>query len=170
MRPLAVLIFVACLAFYSCKLDHLNPDDTNHSTTKIPMFDPASHLPIAGVWTWNAEYDGGPNGFSLLNPDNSGITETLTLATDSTWSQTLNGKIVNSGTYHLVYVIPPSGYNMAFKLINKTQPTDAQFTDDFDFGRGFVDSYVCTGDSLILSGVVNTSPSVSYEALRIYVK
>ena len=160
------------LAFYSCKLDNLNPDKAKNLSTNTltpSPADPIGHAPVSRVWKWSAQYDFGAYEGDLLNPANTGITETLNLAVDSTWSQTQNGKIVNTGTYHLVNVITPGGPHVFLKLVNSTQP-NAQTYDSFDFNTGFNLSYACSSDSLVLYGVFNTPQYTNLATRRIYVK
>ena len=170
MKPLAILALIVCVAFYSCKLDNLNPGQTKSSsdTLKLSPKDPITQGPVAGVWTWIAQYDAGAYESHLLNPANTGITETLTLAADSSWSQTQNGKVVNSGTYHIGEFFTPGGPRIALSLVNSLHP-NPQLYDNFDFSSGFGGSYVCSSDSLVFYGVYPT-PVGSAPAERVYIK
>lgn len=170
MRPLAILALIVCVAFYSCKLDNLNPDQTKSSsdTLKLSPKDPTTLGPVAGVWKWSAQYDFGGYENHLSNPANTGITEILTLATDSTWSQAQNSIVLNTGSYHLVNVITPGGPRIFLKLVNSKQP-NLQTYDSFDFSTGFGCSYACSSDSLVIYGVYPT-PAGSVPAERVYVK
>jgi hypothetical protein len=171
MKPLTILALVVCVAFYSCKLDNLNPDYTRSLSISKPALrptDPTSIGPVAGVWTWSAQYDFGAYESHLLNPANTGITEVLTLAADSTWSQTQNGTVLNTGSYHLVNVYTPGGPRVFLKLVNSNQP-NLQTYDSFDFSSGFGCSYVCSSDSLVIYGVYPT-PAGSVPAERVYTK
>jgi hypothetical protein len=173
MRPLTIFMLLACLAFYSCKLDNLNPDNAKPSSTNTLTLsppNPTGHAPVAGVWKWSAQYDLGTYEGDLLNPTNTGIIETLTLAADSTWSQTQNGKVVNSGTYHLGAGYMPSGGLTPFlKLVNNNQP-NLQTFDNFDFSTGFVCSFASSSDSLVFYGVFNTPQYTNLATQRVYVK
>ncbi len=172
MRPLTIFAFVVCLAFYSCKLDNLNPGNaksTSTNTLTLSPADPIGHAPVIGIWKWSAQYDAGTYEGDLLNPANTGITETLNLATDSTWTQTQNGTVVNTGTYHLINAVTPGGPMVFLRLVNVNQP-NAQIIDNFDFSNGFGDSYNCSNDSLILYGVVNTPQYTNLATKRVYVK
>jgi hypothetical protein len=172
MKPLAILALIVCVAFYSCKLDNLNPDYTKSLSANQPVLspkDPTTQGPVAGVWTWSAQYDYGAYEGDLLNPANTGITEILTLAADSTWSQTQNGKVVNSGTYHIGEFLTPDGPRIALSLVNSLHP-NPQLYDNFDFSTGFGGSYVCSSDSLVFYGVFNTPKYTNLATERIYVK
>lgn len=164
-------LFVATLFYASCKLDNINPyqSKSTSDTLKKSPADPTTQGPVAGVWKWSAQYDYGGIEGDLLTPASTGIQETLTLNTDSSWTQARNGNVVNSGTYKLVNVVTPVGPRVFLGLINHLYP-NAQVYDNFDFSTGFVGTYACSSDSLIFYGVYNTLALANVATERVYVK
>jgi len=172
MKQFTIIAFMlTCLLYASCKLDNVNPNQSKQITTTLKQSpkDPQTQLSVTGIWKWSAQYDYGAYEGDLLNPDNTGVQETLTLNADSTWSQTKNGNVVNTGTYKIANVITPGGPAIFLKIINDLNP-NAQTYDNFDFGTGFNGSYACSTDSLIFYGVYSTPTTTNVVTERVYVK
>ena len=159
MKRYTCCIFALAFAFAACKkLAALSP---------ITITDTAKTT-IVGPWTWSAQYGMGQNP-TIQDPANTGINETLQMNADSTWTQTKNGAVVNTGTYLFSPFPEPAGPPATFiYFTNSKYPGEATF-DNFDFNYGFMNSFTLTKDTLVFIGESQIDTGV-YAAHRVYVR
>jgi len=159
MKRYTCFIFALAFAFAACKkLNALLPIKVT-DTTKTS---------IVGPWTWSAQYGMGQNP-TIQDPANTGITETLQMNADSTWTQTKNGVVVNTGTYFFSPFPELNGPPATFiNFANIKEPGAATF-DNFDFNYGFMNSFTLAKDTLVFIGESEIDTGV-YAAHRVYVR
>ena len=168
-RPILFALFLIVLIIGSCQIENLHPKRRKNISKSA-----ADQANLTGTWQWSAQYSGGNPPAYILNPSNTGITETLNLYGNNNWSQVQNGKTVNSGSYSLVNVLVP-GYNISgdtvifINFIN-SNVTDTARTDNFNFNTGFESSFAVSKDSLVFYGVYSTGNFTNLASARVYVK
>jgi hypothetical protein len=163
-------VFVSVLA--SCKQENVSPKKNFRGTTSLSggSSNSSQKVSLIGTWTWSAQYSyGNPPPVYLFTPFTTGITETLSLGSDSTWSQTQNGAVVNSGTFRMLNVFTPGGPTVFLNLVN-SKANNSVVYDYLDFSRGFSSSYFVSKDSLVFYGVYNISAYTNLASERVYVK
>ncbi len=175
MKRSILYLSAIVLILVSCKQENVSPQKTFRGTTSLSS-NSGTNASVIGTWTWSAQYATYMGTTAtltapayLLNPTNTGITETLLMSSDSTWSQTQNGSVVNSGTFHLVDVITPDGPSVFINLVN-SKAGNSSALDNFDFSKGFNCSYHVSGDSLVFYGVYTNSTYTNLASERVYVK
>lgn len=109
MRKLYASLLITGILFTACKKEEQPvPTDTA----------------VLGQWNWTAQYRGTPG--STLTPQNTGITETLVLNADNSWSLVQNGSAVNSGTFRTDVVTSSTGERVkSIHYQTRTDNTDS---------------------------------------------
>jgi hypothetical protein len=110
MRHFLLCLFPLAFIF-SCKKNNGRATQSINDTSLI------------GTWNWVAKTQAiaiyGPP-YDTLTPQNTGLTKTLTMNSDSSWQLVQNGIVVDGGRFRVLQVITPAKPILALDVIGRS--------------------------------------------------